>query len=227
MKNFFTKFILLSVLLTSVPTAYSQYYEVANQVAQMLRPALSGSSGYKGFVEASYSKGVGKNNADIFGVSTSQGYRYSNWLFMGVGIGVDGLFTHPADNWGADWSDNPQYTGWYNHASTTKCVMIPVFTDFRFSVPSSSNISFYGDVKLGCSFLTGSNYVKINNGYLTNRQCFYLNPSIGLRIGTSAKNKKQAVDVGVNYLLLTNNYWYGNSNNSSINALGVTFGYEW
>lgn len=208
-------------------TANAQAYQIANQIPQMLAPALSGSLNYRGFVEASYSKGVGSYNADFVDVSTSQGFQYASWFYMGVGLGIDGMFTHPDNNWGNGWNGNPNYNDYINHDSATSCVMIPIFTDFRFNFGSKATTSFFADVKLGCAFLTGSNYIRINNGYLTNSQYLYFKPTIGVRIPIAKNNPKQAVNVGINYQLLTSNYWYGPSQSATINSLGASVGFEW
>lgn len=91
MKTFYR--ILAITALAAAPVAASaQYYEIANQLPSLIQPALSGSLNYKGFFEASYTQGMGKYKANFLEISTSQGFRYSNWFYMGVGIGVDFLF---------------------------------------------------------------------------------------------------------------------------------------
>ncbi len=77
----------LAIMIGSA-SASAQYYQIANQIPQMLQPALSGSLNYKGFVDASYVKGIGQRNADFLELTTTQGFQYSSWFFMGVGAGV-------------------------------------------------------------------------------------------------------------------------------------------
>ena len=89
----------------SALTASAQYYEIANQLPQLIRPALSGSFNYKGFVDVSYMRGVSKCKADFLDVTTSQGFRYADWFYMGVGIGADVLFSSTDDNWGSGWNN--------------------------------------------------------------------------------------------------------------------------
>lgn len=214
--------------------ATAQYYELANQLPGLIQPALSGSLNYKGFLEASYTQGLGKSKANILGFSTSQGFRYSNWFFMGVGVGVDILFSNPDDGWGQGW-DNGNFNT--NHSYTTKAVMIPLFTDFRFNIGNnpvqtregfySTSASFFIDVKVGCSFLCSDDYIRINNGYLTNQQYFFLRPSMGVRIPVSSTNPKQAVNIGVTYQLLTSNYWSSWSRNVTLNSIGANLSFEW
>lgn len=213
----------LMCVLASAVSANAQFYEIANQIPQLISPALSGSFNYRGFVDASYLKGLGDYNSDFVEVSTSQGFQYASWFFMGVGIGVDGVFTHPKDGWGSNQSLN-----WPSHGHTDSAVMVPIFTDFRFRVGKDpQSVSFFGDVRLGAAFLMGNNWLRIGNGYLTNNEYFYLRPTAGVRIPISEKNPRQAVNVGLSYQLITSNYWYGNKRNVAISALGVTAGFEW
>lgn len=224
-KNFLYTIALIALSFASALTVNAQYYEIANRIPQLISPALSGSGSYKGFIEAGYSKTFGHYDADFMEISTSQGYRYANWFYMGVGLGVDVLFAHQDDQWGNGWTNDGNFNT--NHASTRTAVMLPLFTDFRFTLGNSTAAAFYIDLKLGCSFLLSDKYIEIGNGYLTNQQYFYLRPSIGIRIPTNSKNPKQAFDIGINYKLLTSNYWNSWSRNITLNALGATIGYEW
>lgn len=205
--------------------AEAQYYEIANQIPQLIRPALTGGFNYKGFVEAGYSKTVGRYDADMFEISTSQGMRYNNWFYMGVGIGVDFLNAHTDTEWGSDWRPRDGFD--LTHPSTKTAVMMPLFTDFRFNFGSGTAASFYADLKVGCSFLLSRDYIEIGDGYLTNQQYFYLRPSLGVRIPVNSKNPKQAIDVGITYKLLTSNYWNNWSRNVTLNSFGGSIAYEW
>ena len=215
---------LMLVVIFSSQTASAQYYEIANRIPSLIQPAISGSMRYKGFVDLGYSKTLGNYNADFLEVSTSQGFQYSSWFYMGVGIGADVLFAHKNDNWGDGWED-PSYGK--DHGSMTTAVMLPLFTDFRFNIGGNKGASFFIDLKLGCSFLLSNKYISIGDGYLTNQEYFYLRPSLGIRIPTNSKNPKQAFDLGVSYKLLTSNYWNSRSRDITLNSLGVTVAYEW
>lgn len=208
----------------SVPVS-AQYYELANQLPSLLSPVLSGSGSYKGSIDAGWSKTLGDKDADFLEFSTSQGYQYNSWFYMGVGLGVDVLFAHQNEGWGSNW--NPGMDFDYNHSSTKTAAMLPIFTDFRVNLGSREKISFFIDLKLGCSFLMGKDYIEIGDGYLTNEEYFYLRPSLGLRIPTNSKNPKQAFNLGVTYKLLTSNYWSSWSRSITLNSLGVAIGYEW
>ncbi len=62
---------------------------------------------------------------------------------------------------------------------------------------------------------------------MTNSECFYLRPSLGVRIPMSLNNSKQALNIGLTYQLTTSNYWYYHDSNSTLNAVGVNIGFEW
>lgn len=210
--------------------ASAQYYEIANQIPQLIRPALSGSLNYKGFIDASYLQGVGNTRANFLDFSTSQGFRYSNWFYMGVGIGADILFSNVDNGWGNGWDDNWQGPDDYvTHSSRTTAVMIPLFTDFRFNIGGNQptpGVSFFIDLRIGCSFLCSDDWIRINNGYLTNQEYFYLRPSMGIRIPVS-QSGRSAIDIGVVYKLLTSNYWSSWTRNVTLNSLGATIAFEW
>lgn len=235
MKGLLRTLIVSVVALTGIP-AMAQYYELANRLPGLIQPALSGSLNYKGFIETSYTQGLGHYKANFLTVSTSQGFRYSNWFYMGVGVGVDFLFSNVNDNWGDDWADsaNPESGFDTTHSSSVHAVMIPLFTDFRFNIGGNpvngvagSSAAFFIDLKIGCSFLCSDDYIRINNGYLTNQEYFYLQPSMGVRIPVSRNNPKQAFDIGISYKLLTSNYWNRWQRSVTLNSLGVTAAFEW
>lgn len=215
------KLLLIAAVACASLSASAQYYEIANQIPNLISPALSGSLRYKGFAEASYLKGVGNQNADFLEFSTTQGFRYSDWFFMGAGIGVNVMFAH-SDGF------NPGNYPWNQDKNLTSTgVMIPLYTDFRFNFGNTKNVSFFADVRLGCSFLVSDSYIQISNGYLSSSENFYLRPSVGVRIPVNSQNAKQAVNVGVTYQLITSNYWYNYSSNVCLNSLGVNLSYEW
>lgn len=204
------------VALTAGGAASAQYYELANRLPQLISPALSGSFNYKGYVDASYLGGVGSQRADFLEITTTQGFKYSSWFFMGVGAGVDVAFAHVNDGWSANRL--------YSYTNTG--VMLPLYTDFRFNTNLTGGVSFFADIRLGAAFLIGKNYLRVGDGYLTNSESFYLKPTVGVRIPVS-KNGRQAVNVGLSYQLITSSYWYTYSRNSTLNAFGATVGFEW
>lgn len=205
-------------------SASAQYAQIANQLSSLISPALSGSARYKGFVELSGLPGFGTNRANFVGVSTSQGFSYSTWFFMGAGIGVDVVRSYVNDDLASLGPDNDN---WGRQGSRTKA-MIPVFSDFRFMFGPSEGIKFYIDAKLGAAWLIGSEYLMLDKGYVSNQTQFYLKPSLGVRIPVSSGDTKRAFNVGVTYQLLTsNNNWGYNRYSASLNNVGLTLGYEW
>ncbi len=222
----------ISVLLATItllfcsPKANAQYYELANQLPSLLSPALSGSLNYKGYVDFSGMAGLGDNRANFIEISTSQGFKYSSWFFMGVGIGVDVAMAHQPEL----LSDIPgdDAGGYYGYGSSKTKMMIPIFTDFRFNIGADETTSFFVDLKLGAAWIMGSSYLRLNRGYLSNQTQFYLKPTMGIRIPINSKNSRQAVNIGVSYQLLTSNNNYGwRSRSLSLNNIGATVGFEW
>lgn len=217
----------IAVLIGS-SSASAQYYEIANQLPGLLSPALSGSFKYKGFVDISGTAGIGDNRANFLGVSTTQGFQYASWFFMGVGLGVDVAMAHqpeiyadaPSLDTDYGYGPHPYYDG-----KKTKA-MIPVFSDFRFNIGDTSKTSFFIDLKIGAAWLIGNGDLAMENGYLSTSTQFYLKPTAGVRIPISGK---QAVNIGVTYQLLTsnNNYCRWNDDSVTLNSLGATIAFEW
>ena len=221
----------ISILLAAIvalfcaPAANAQYYELANQLPRLISPALSGSLNYKGYVDFSGTAGLGDNRANFIGVSTSQGFKYSSWFFMGVGIGIDVAMAQQPEL--QDIPGEEGY-GYYDYGSSKTKMMIPLFTDFRFNIGSEQSSSFFIDLKLGAAWIMGSSYLRLNRGYLTNQTQFYLKPTMGIRIPINSSNSRQAVNIGVSYQLLTSSNNYGwHSRSLSLNNIGATVGFEW
>lgn len=209
--------------LCAAPVAEAQYYEIASQVPSLLSPALSGSLNYKGYVEASGLAGMGRNRANFLGVSTTQGFTYSSWFFMGAGMGVDVVIApeYSLPSGGTD--------GWYPESSRTK-TMIPLFSDFRFSIAAGAGTSAFIDIKAGAAWLIGSSYLRLSDSYISNSAQFYLRPTLGMRIPVDGTHPSRSVTLGITYQLLTsdNNYsYYPNGKSATLQNLGVTVGYEW
>lgn len=211
------------MVLAALPfSSKAQIYEGISTLQSVISPALSGSGRYKGFVEAGYSHTLAKYNGDFIELSTTQGYQYNSWFFMGAGLGVDLLLSHPGSHWNEMENPVPGTRGY-----TKTAPMLPLFADFRFLIAGTTNISFFLDLKVGCAFLMTNKNIAIGDGFLTNNEYFFLNPSIGLRLPCNKKKPKQAIDVGVKYKLLTSNYWYNINNNITLQAIGAFIGFEW
>ena len=152
---------LTAALCGAVPS-HAQYYELASQLPSLISPALSGSMRYKGYADAGFTGGFTDNKANFMSFSTSQGFQYSDWFFMGAGIGVDVTFRNNDLR-----TDIPEERR--NYHTTSTGVMMPVFTDFRFILGGpQAAANFFIDLKIGATFLLGNNYMEFSNGYLTN-----------------------------------------------------------
>lgn len=202
--------------------AKAQYYEMANQLSKLITPALSGAFNYKGYVDLSGVAGIGPNRANFIGLSTTQGFKYSSWFFMGAGMGIDVAMASQTP-----LKDGQTYPSYYGHSTSKTKVMVPIFSDFRFTLGDQTRTSFFFDVKLGAAWLLGSSYLRMDDGCLTNGTQFYLKPSLGVRLPLGDNNKK-AVNIGIAYQLLTsNNNYYRNSNSLTLSNIGATIGFEW
>lgn len=208
-------------LIGAATSASAQYYELANQVSNLISPALSGSFKYKGFVDVSGIAGFGDNRANFIGASTVQGFQYASWFFMGAGLGIDVAMT-PGDY--VDYRPGTRY----REASRVKA-MIPMFTDFRFNIGNSEKSpSAFIDIKMGATWLLGDSDLALANGTMGGGAQFYLKPSVGVRIPISASNPRQAVNVGITYQLITSNSFYTAGNGrTSLNGFGATIAFEW
>lgn len=210
---------------TAALPAQAQIGEIVNGLTNVALTAIRGGAGYKGYIEADYTQGFGRYRSNFLTVATSQGYKFNDWFYLGAGIGVDFLWSTVDTGWGNDWAaSNPQ---WYAHEHTSSAVMIPVFTDFRFSIGKITDVSFFINMRLGAAFLCTDSYVQIRDGYLTNQNYFYMQPAFGVRIPISKTKPKQALDIGIHYRLMTSNYWSNWQYNATINGLGLNVSYEW
>lgn len=218
------------VALSGAASARAQYYDMANQLVSMVQPALSGGFNYRGFLDAGFTGGIGRNGCNSLEISTTQGFKYSDWFFMGVGAGVNVIFAGQGDDIHTSSSPGHWGNGFrpdYKQRDTG--VVIPLYSDFRFNIGGEKYTSFFIDLKLGAAFLVGKNYLLTPDGVLDNSEGFYFRPTAGVRIPVNSKNTRQAVNIGVTYQLITNNYWnYGGYyNNTTINSIGATVGFEW
>lgn len=217
------RILLLICVLAACMGVRAQYSDIANGIANVLMPAVSGSKSYRGNVEVDYTQGVGRYRTNSVTFTTSQGYQLTDWLYMGAGLGVDVFWSQVGPGWDAGWSG----PDWNRQSYTSRAVMIPIFTDFRFKAGSWKKPSFFADLKVGAAFLCTDDYVKIRDGYLTNTTYFYLQPSIGVRIPVNEANAKQALNIGVHYRLITSDYWSGYQSSVVLNGLGANVSFEW
>lgn len=200
-------------------SASAQYWEAANQLTNLISPALSGSGAYKGSVELMGVAGLGDNKLNQVEIATSQGYQYNSWFYMGAGLGVSVVHA------GGD-----QNEAFSPYSTKTTGVMIPVFSDFRFTFPlgGKSGSGMFIDLRLGASWLCGNTALVLKNNVMNNSTNFYFRPSIGARFPISSSNPKQAINIGLSYLLLTanNGYWHS-YNTPTLSAIGASISFEW
>lgn len=218
--------------LFSANEADAQYWQAASQLQSLISPALSGSGRYKGSVELTGVAGVGSSKLNHVEIATSQGYQYTDWFYMGAGLGVD-IVRSSVDEYDIVSTPNPgDYipSGYgYDYGKKRTGVMIPLFTDFRFNIPTGYSASVFVDLRLGASWLVGNTYLETTHGWLGNDTKFYFRPAIGARIPINRDNPKQAVNIGVAYLLLTggNNYGWSYNTTQTFSSIGATVSFEW
>lgn len=215
--------LLAACLMAGATAAKAQYYEIANQIPNLISPALSGSMAYKGFVELTGIGGVGTDRANFIGLSTSQGFQYSSWFFMGAGMGIDIAMSRNNTDWAA--GDNPRN---FNGGTATTMAMLPIFSDFRFNIGTGTNALVYIDAKIGAAWFLGNDYLQLHDRSMGHGAQFFLQPSIGVRIPVNSAKPGQAVNIGVTYRLLTsdNSYsWYDNT--ATLNGFGASVSFEW
>lgn len=78
----------------------AQIGEIVNGLTNVALPAIRQGNGYKGYLEADCTIGVGNYRSNFLTLATSQGYKFTDWLYMGAGIGVDLLWSTVNTGWG-------------------------------------------------------------------------------------------------------------------------------
>lgn len=221
--------ITMTMVFAGIQMAHAQYYQAINQATDMLSTALRGGLNYRGMVDASYTTGIGTNGCSSLEFTTSQGFKYADCFFMGVGAGVNVMFAGEGDE-GHTYSPSGWGNGYdpYRRVHDTGVIM-PLFTDFRFFIGNEKDVNLYIGMKVGASFLIGKSYLRTPDGYLDNNEGFYFKPTLGVRVPLSTNNPKYALNFGVSYQLITNSYWNwsGYYSNTTVNSLGASIGFEW
>lgn len=211
MNSYLKKLALLIALVFAIAFSANAQYGAGSHIRSMLSPALSGSFSYKGYVEGSYLRGLGDDRFDVAEISTTQGFTYSSWLFMGAGLGID-LMIPSLDN---------GLKGEYS-------VMVPIYADFRFNIGNQSRVGLNIDLRLGTAINFNDDFYT-NNGYLLEDECWYIRPSISMRIPLSQENPRKALTIGVTYQLLMSDayYCYNWYDDKLYHNVGATIGFEW
>lgn len=125
--------------------------------------------GYHGFADLGYTIGFADYSFDRFELSSSHGYQFNPYLFLGGGLGLHFMQKYATPN-----------------------IDIPL--DSR---KSKIDIPIYAETRV--TFIDGSisPFISARGGYfLTNNGGLYLNASIGCRIATSVNH---AINVSVGY----------------------------
>lgn len=226
MKHLLKALVASIMLAGAVVPARAQYYELANQLTNVIQPALSGSMRYKGFVELAGTAGVGVNRANVIGVSTTQGFAYASWFFMGAGIGVDAVMARQSDRYGEGFPGRrPDF---YERGSSATRVMLPLFSDFRFNIGTGGGTSCFIDLKIGAAWLLGDKDLRLTDKHMSNSAQLYVRPTIGVRIPLAKGDTRHAFNVGVTYQLLSSGNNYGwNDNTVTLSGFGASVSYEW
>lgn len=125
--------------------------------------------GYKGYVDAGYSIGIGDYNIGRVEINTSHGYQFSPYFFLGAGAGLHFMSAYKTSE-----MDIPL------DVRDSK-VDIPIFANIR-SHFSKGKIAPFIDLKGGT--------------YVTNGDGLYINASVGIRY---ALNDKQGLSLSLGY----------------------------
>ncbi|MDF9830029.1 hypothetical protein [Parabacteroides sp. PF5-6] len=162
-------------------------------------------TGYRGFIDGGFTKSSLVDGIfDIYELSTSHGYQFSPYLFIGAGAGTQiyraaGVSKH--------------YT---EHTHTA----IPVFLDIRTNFMKGSIVPFLG-VKAGYSFLISKNETYRETG-------FHIIPSLGVKFMISAKC---AANLSLGYLYQVAEFHYQDSSYSDgttnwVGGINCKLGFE-
>ena len=102
------------------------YVMTRHEVTQERKTVKLDRTGYRGFADIGGGFGVGENGDGVFSISTSHGYQFNPYFFLGGGIGIDA------------------HIGW-------GYVSVPIFVDSRLYFTSGKRVTPYFGVKLGFS----------------------------------------------------------------------------
>lgn len=220
---------LLALLFAGILTSSAEYNEVVNGMKnRSIVPTREGNTshrGYKGFVEADCTIGYGNYRSNFATLATSQGLMATDWLYLGAGIGMDLAWSTVNAGWGRRPSRYSRE--WYRHETTDFALMIPIFSDFRFIFGKTTDLSLFLNMRLGAAFLCSDNYLRIKDGFLSDKSYFYMQPAIGVRIPIRKTKPRQAMDIGIHYRVMTAKYRSDWQQNANINGLGLNISYEW
>lgn len=139
---------------------------------------------YQGEVDFGYSLGVGKLPSDRFNVSTVHGLEIEDYLFLGVGAGLDYHFVE--ENIYADFGDDDHYYGGYFEKD--RMGFLPVFFNIKGYLPLDDDFMPFLSLDLGYSFCLSDD----------GESGLYVTPSVGIRLFEDFK-----IQVGYNLQQMT------------------------
>lgn len=137
---------------------YNRSYYTNNGNSQTHRYSDFSRTGYRGFVDIGYALGVGDYGDGVFAVSTSHGYQFNPYIFVGAGIGVDYHLDY-------------------------ETVFLPIFADIR-GYFIDGNITPFVGIKIGYSPVDGYGLYfnpSVGASFGISRKCA-LNVSIGYNL---------------------------------------------
>jgi hypothetical protein len=154
-------------------------------------------SGYKGTFDAGYNLPMGgTGEKGSFSFNTSHGYRINEYLFVGVGLGLD--LYNARDPKMKDSNSYPQYVGTvtdnnvikpadsvtYMRAVDSSYMTMPVFVDIRGYYPlQNSAITPFAMFRFGYAF-------NLSDGF--GAMGLYMNPAVGIKYQLSPR-------IGINF----------------------------
>lgn len=124
---------------------------------------------YRGFVDLGYSVGIGDYKFNRFEISTSQGYQFNPYIFLGAGVGFHFMPYYEFTIWNTP------------HEVRDRVIDIPLFANLHLNF-TKTRVTPFVDAKGGV--------------FVTNNGGAYANASGGIRV---AVNDKQAVSLSVGY----------------------------
>lgn len=143
--------------------------------------------GYEKSIEVGASIGIGDYSNNTFGVAMINGYRFSDYLFAGVGVGIGySNFLNGID------IDKYDATAEYR----TDAYLIPIFANIKANLTKGKCSPF---------FLLNLGYTFDANQYLKDAPGFMLEPAFGVDFNLS---KKQTIYVLAGFNLQHSEYSY-------------------
>lgn len=128
-----------------------------------------------------------------FGLNFTEGYQITDYLFAGVGFGVNTV---------ALWTDRYYYdfNQYYNESRTCfPGIYAPIFADVRWTLDINRTINPFVDLKIGYQFAIPIQDEQVGDQrYVSPRSGIFCLPSIGVRFG-----KRSGFNLGVGYSVST------------------------